>query len=103
MSGSAENWAMPILQALDEGRKHELLKDYSAFREAVIGIYGDLDRTYNAEDRIGKLHQTGAVANYISTFNVYAAQLDWNKSNLVARFRSGLKDEILDSVASAET
>jgi len=103
MIGSAQNWAMPILQALDEGRKHDLLEDYSAFREAVICIYGDLDRTYNAEDHIEKLRQTGAVATYISTFNEYVAQLDWNESSLVARFRSGLKDEILDSIATAET
>lgn len=85
MTGAAQNWAMPILQALDEGRKHDLLEDYSAFREAVISVYGDIDRRGNAEDRIAKLRQTGAVATYISSFNEYAAQLDWNESNLMAR------------------
>lgn len=29
---------MSLLQALDEGRTHELLTDYEAFREAVIGV-----------------------------------------------------------------
>ena len=42
------------------------------------------------------------MATYISTFNEYVAQFDWNESSLVARFRRGLKDEILDSVATAE-
>lgn len=102
MTGAAQNWAMPLLQALDENREHALLVDYSAFREAVIAVYGDLDRRSNAEDRIMRLKQTGSVAAYISTFNEYAAQLDWNESSLVARFRGGLKDEVLDSVATAE-
>lgn len=31
MTGSAQNWAMPLLQALDEGRDHVLLEDYDAF------------------------------------------------------------------------
>ena len=103
MSGSAQNWAMPLLQALDEGRGHELLEDYDAFREAVIGVYGDLDRRGNAEDRLGRLKQSGSVATYISTFNEYSAQVDWNESSLVARFRGGLKDDILDSIATAES
>lgn len=103
MAGAAQNWAMPLLQALDEGRNHELLENYDAFREAVIGVYGDIDRRGNAEDRLARLRQTGSVATYISTFNEYAAQIDWNESSLVARFRGGLKDDILDSVATAET
>jgi len=103
MSGAAQNWAMPLLQALDEGRGHDLLENYEAFRESVIGVYGDLDRRGNAEDRLGRLRQTGSVAAYISTFNEYAAQVDWNEASLVARFRGGLKDEVLDSVATVET
>lgn len=103
MTGAAQNWAMPILQALDEGRHHELLADYNAFREAVIAVYGDMDRRSNAEDRLGKIKQNGSVATYISAFNEHAAQVDWNESSLVARFRGGLKDDILDSIATAET
>lgn len=102
MSGAAQNWAMPLLQALDEGRSHELLSNYDAFRAAIIGVYGDIDRKGNAEDRLGKIKQTGSAASYISSFNEHAAQVDWNEASLVARFRSGLKDEILDSVATAE-
>ena len=30
-------------------------------------------------------------------------QVDWNESSLVARFRRGLKDEVLDLIAMAET
>lgn len=103
MSGAAQNWAMPLLQALDEGRQHKLLTNYDAFREAVISVYGDLDRRGNAEDRLAKIKQTGSVAAYVSSFNEHAAQVDWNEPSLVARFRAGLKDEILHSVATAET
>ena len=39
------------------------------------------------------------MATYISMFNEYASQVDWNESSLVARFRTGLKDEILDSMS----
>ena len=46
---------MPILQALDEGRPHNLLADYNAFREAVIAVYGDIDRKGTVEDRLGKI------------------------------------------------
>lgn len=102
MGGAAQSWAMPLLQALDEGRHHALLTDYSAFRQAVIAVYGDLDRKGNSEDRLNKIKQTSSVAAYVSSFNEHAAQVDWNESSLVARFRSGLKDEILDCVATAE-
>lgn len=103
MTGAAQNWAMPLLQALDEEREHELLTNYSAFRESIISVYGDLDWRGNAEDKLGRLRQTGSVAAYRSSFNEYAAQVAWNEASLVARFRSGLKDEILDSIATAET
>ena len=93
---------MPLLQALDEGRDHELLEDYAAFRELIIAVYGDIDRVGNAEDHIGRIQQTGSVAYYIFAFNECAAQIDWNESGLVTRFRAGFKDEILDSVATAE-
>lgn len=94
---------MPILQALDERRPHELLANYDIFRDAVIAVFGDIDRKGNAEDRLGKIRQTGSMATYISMFNEYAAQVDWNEASLVARFRGGLKDEVLDSIATAET
>ena len=42
------------------------------------------------------------MASYISTFNEYAALVDWNEFNLVERFRGGLKDDILDLVATTE-
>jgi len=64
---------MPILQALDEGRPHDLLTNYNAFREAVIAVYGDIYRKSTTEDRLGKIRQIGSVAAYISTFNECAA------------------------------
>lgn len=102
MTGAAHNWAIAILQALDEGRHHELLTNYDTFREAVIAVYGELDRRSTAEDRLGRIKQTGSMASYISTFNEHAAQVEWNEASLVARFRARLKDEILDSIATAE-
>ena len=36
-------------------------------------------------------------------FNMHVAQVEWNEARLVARFQSGLKDEVLDSIAMAET
>ena len=56
-----------------------------------------------AEDRLERLQQIGSVANYISLFNEYAAQVDWNEGSLMARCRKGLKDKILDSVATAKS
>ena len=35
-------------------------------------------------------------------FIEHVAQLDWNESSLVARFRGGFKNKILDSMATAE-
>lgn len=43
MTGVAQNWAMLILQALDEGHHHDLLVDYNCFWEAVSAVYGDKD------------------------------------------------------------
>lgn len=103
LTGAAQSWAMPLLQALYEGRGHVLLANYDAFRESVIAIYGDIDRRGNAEDHLAKIKQTGSVAAYVSSFNEHAAQVEWNEPSLVARFRAGLKDEILDSIATTET
>ena len=103
LTGAAQNWAMPLLQAVDEGRHHDLLVNYNKFREAMVAVYGEMDRRSNAEDRLAKIRQTGSIAGYISTFNEHAAQVDWNELSLIARFRGGLKDEILDSIATAET
>ena len=64
---------MPILQALDERRHHELLINYDAFRDAVIAVYGELDRRSTAEDCFGRIRQTGSMASYILTFNEHAA------------------------------
>ena len=102
MTGATQNWAMPILQALDEGCHHELLTNYDAFRDAVIAVYGELDQRSSAEDCLGRIRQTGSMASYISTFKKHAAQVEWNEASLVARFWAGLKDEILDSIATAE-
>lgn len=102
MSCAAQNWAMPIFQSLDEGQPHELLNDYNAFREAVIVVCGEIDRKSTAEDRLRKIRQTGSVSTYISMFSECAAQVDWNEPSLVARFCGGLKEDILDSVATAE-
>ena len=55
LARAAQNWAMLLLQALDERREHKLLQNYDAFWEVVIGVYGDLDRQYNVEDHLAKL------------------------------------------------
>jgi len=103
MTGAAQNWAMPILQALDEGCHHDLLINYDVFRESVIAVYGDLDRRSNAEDWLERICQSGLVASYISLFNEHTAQVDWNEASLMAWFRGGLKDDVLDSIATTET
>lgn len=73
--------------ALDEGRVHEFLVDYDAFREAVITVFGDIDRRGNAENRLGKIRQTGSVTTYIAMFNEHAAQVEWNEASLIVWFR----------------
>ena len=55
------------------------------------------------EDCLNKIKQTGSMATYISAFNKHAAQVDWNESSLVARFCGGLKDDVLDLIATMET
>jgi hypothetical protein len=103
LTGAAQNWAMPILQALDEGRPHDLLHNYEAFRGAIVVVYGEIDRRGNTEDRLANIRQTGAVATYISTFNEHAAQVEWNEPSLMARFCAGLKDDLLDSIATSHS
>ena len=103
LTGATQNWAMPILKALDEGQPHPLLQDYDAFREALLGVYGEVDRRGNAADRLTNIRQTGAVATYISTFNEHATQVNWCEQSLIDRFRADLKDDLLDCIATAET
>jgi len=72
MTGATQSWAMPILQALDEGCHHELLINYDTFWEAVIVVYREVNRRSNAEDRLGRIRQTRSVLTYISMFNEHA-------------------------------
>ena len=94
---------MLILQALDEGRNGKLLIDYNSFMKAVIAMYGNMDQRSNMEDHLGNIKQTKSMATYISMFNEYATQVDWNESSFVVHFCRGLKDENLDSIAIVET
>ena len=55
MMRAVQNWAMLLLQALNKRQEQELLQNYDAFQEAIIGIYSDLDRQSNAEDCLPKL------------------------------------------------
>jgi len=55
MTRAAQNWAMPILQALDEGHHYNLLVSYDGFKEVVIGVFGDIDKRSNAENLLGRL------------------------------------------------
>ena len=43
------------------------------------------------------------MASYISTFNEHVVQVEWNEASLIAQFQGGLKDEILDFVATIGT
>ena len=63
---------MPLLQALDEECHYKILINYDRFREAMVAIYGDMDRQNNAEDRLAIIKQTGSVASYISMFDEHA-------------------------------
>ena len=69
----------------------------------MIAVYKDLERKNSVEDKLGKLCQIGSMATYLSMFNKHTAQVDWNEASLIARFRGGLKDEILDSIATTES
>lgn len=55
INGAVQKWAMPILQALDEGRPHELLVNYNTFREVVIAVYRDIDPKSTADDALGRV------------------------------------------------
>lgn len=68
----------------------------------MIAVYGDIDRRSTVEDRLGKLHETESMAMYILMFNRYDAQVDCNEFSLIACIRGGLKDDVLDSIATAE-
>ena len=65
LTGAAQNWAMPILQALDKESPHDLLHNYEAFRGAIVAVYGEIDRRGNAENCLANIQQIGAVATYI--------------------------------------
>jgi len=50
MAGAAQNWAIPILQELNEGHHHDLLVNNDAFQEAMISVYGKIDWRSSVED-----------------------------------------------------
>ena len=76
LTDAAQNWAMLVMQAVDEGRYHDLLMSYDSFQEAMIAVYEALDRKNSVEDNLGKLHQIGSMATYLSMFNKYTVQID---------------------------
>lgn len=112
MQGNAKKWITPYLKKhLDDNNEDAnialLFEDFSVFKTQVRKSFGLANEEKKAERAIQKLRQTHSCAEYVTEFQHYAVQIDWNDPSLCAMYLQGLKGtlhaELMRSGAATDT
>jgi hypothetical protein len=86
-----------ILPHIRENREI-VLEDLSAFTQLLEAAFEDADRVATAERIMREIKQNSQeFSQYYTEFQVIAADLDWNPSDLGNTLRSALSEEMIDS------
>lgn len=80
-----------------------MLHDFQLFTTELLRNLGDPDRERNTTRKLYALIQTASAAAYSAEFFQLAAFLNWNDDALRAQFYNGLKPEVKDALALANT
>ena len=104
LSGTAGDWFAPLTLDDADEEEAEILTSWKRFAEELQSLFGEPDEEAAAEREILdlKMKENQQVSLYITKFRSLQARLDWNDSALVAQFRRGLPDRILDLLSIRE-
>jgi len=89
--GNAMNWAATLIE-----RSDPCLNDYQAFTSKLKSFYGDNDASYVANQMLKRIKQKslGGIRGYISEFNKYADESNWNEEAKMDAFIDGLHQQV---------
>ena len=98
LTGRALEWFKPYLTEIQTNRITTLNQEvrymfssWEGFISQLIQIYSDIKVAMIAERRLSELMQKGSMTDYITTFQTYAMQTEWNQEVLMAKYKQGLK------------
>jgi hypothetical protein len=91
LDGSAATWAEPLIRSLDTTQY-----TWRQFEAMFRGQYGAGDPRLHAIKKIGRLRQTGPVADYTSIFNLNLLDIqDWSEQTQIDHYIQGLKPDMI--------
>jgi hypothetical protein len=103
MRGDAEKWVQPFLRKymnsdiVDENNTR-LMEDWSLFKDKLRQIFSPFKESVIAEQKIQELRQTSSAAEYTTTFQRYAEQIQWDDNALMRMYKQGLKPRVREEL-----
>lgn len=95
LTGRALAWFAPLLESHSGGTKY--FGTYADFMRSFGVSFGPVDVVVTSAYALDRLKQGRLSASaYATTFKQYAADLGWNDSALIHKFRAGLNDNVKD-------
>ena len=95
LEGTARRWVTPMLVG-----NHPHLRDYDRFLEDMTNMFEDRQRKAANTRKLLQLQQgDGPLMDYVTEFCLLSQELGWNEEALLAHFKAGLQDDILDEMA----
>ena len=106
LSGIALDWFEPIMRDyLDNDNENDrdsetqrIFGDYQQFVLTIKATFGTIDEERDAEQKLGRLHQTKSVSEYAASFRQITSKLDYDDEPLMMMFYRGLKTEVKDEL-----
>jgi len=106
LEGIAYAWFEPLLRRYDPDSDAPLpheLSSFKSFSVALAGMFGDPDLVKTKTRELRALRQTSSVTIYASEFQRLRAFISWNDQAFYDQFYDGLRENVKDGLANAET
>ncbi|RJE17340.1 Retrotransposon gag protein, partial [Aspergillus sclerotialis] len=101
LRGSALDWFQTYLdewevnKCANDSEKRQVMTEYSQFRNAIAGVFGDIDRKKNAERKLHHLVQRGKASEYAREFLKWTRQAGWDDDDTnMGLYERGLRPEV---------
>jgi hypothetical protein len=93
LTGRALQWFNPMSEHPE--KYGTVMSSFPEFLRVFTAVFGPIDAGIKAANKITLLRQgRGTVSAYVSIFQQYAAELEWNDAALIHQFKSGLSGAV---------
>jgi hypothetical protein len=104
LEGSAARWFQPYLKdritkANTFDKTKTMFRDFEAFKQELMNIFGITNETRRAEIQLTNLRQKTGVVSYATEFQRLFHSTKWGEASGQAHFYNGLKNHIKDQLA----